>query len=99
MKKMNKEDNDRYQNQPWYIKLWRRRYYLLIPYFTIVCYLYNIFMVSKNEERLSLNKCWKINIGLAQMKMKWYYDWNEMKEKLDKIDKIKDGQNRLNKNV
>ncbi len=56
-------------------------------------------MVSKNEERLSLNKCWKINIGLAQMKMKWYYDWNEMKEKLDKIDKIKDGQNRLNKNV
>lgn len=95
-KKMNKEeDNDRYQNQTWYIKFWRQRYYLLIPYCVITCYLYNIVKVSC-EDRLSFIECWKIHIGLAQMKMKWYYTWEEVTERLNNITSGEDNDHASN---
>jgi hypothetical protein len=71
---MNKDK--RYQNQPWYIKLWRRRFYLLIPYRTATIYWYN----RKEEDKISFKNCYSIAIGLAQVNMNWVYDWEEIKD-------------------
>jgi len=68
--------NDRYQNQPWHIKLWRRRFYLPIPFNALS------LKISHPEDPMALH--WRLAIGLAQSKMKWYYDWEEVKGRLFK---------------
>lgn len=81
--KVNKLDN-RFQYQKWYVKLWRLRYYLLIPYFTLS------FYFSKNNKKtlsnwLSFRTCWSLSKGIAQSDMKWYYTTEEVfgREDLD----------------
>lgn len=64
----------RYQYQPWYIKLWRRRHYLRIPFMA-----FRIWIGSK--ERFDV--CWSLSTGLVQGDMKWYYTWEETKERLN----------------
>ena len=61
--------DDRYQNQKWYVKLWRRRHYLLIPKMA-----FSIWLGGRNP-----GHCWDIAAGLAQSKMKWYFTWEEVK--------------------
>lgn len=61
----------RYQYQPWYIKLWRRRYYLPVP-----------FKVLKSKLRHpneSWTALWSIHIGLAQCAMQWTYKLEDLK--------------------
>jgi len=65
---------DRYQYQPWYVKMWRRRHYLRIPFVA-----FKMWIQSKEEFGL----CWSLAIGCAQADMKWYYTMEEVFERLD----------------
>ena len=69
---------DRYQCQPWYIKLWRRRWYLTIPYWTIRAWL------NSNNHGFDFRVLWGITTGMAQSQMKWYYTSEESKARLEK---------------
>jgi len=66
--------DNRYQYQKWYIKLWRRRHYLLIP-FTV----FNIWRAGEPWEF-----AWGVAIGIAQCNMNWVHDWDEVAERLNK---------------
>ena len=68
-------EKDRYQYQSWYIKLWRRRYYLTIPFTAL-----SIWVRVGERFRFA----WSISIGLAQSKMNWLYDWEEVRGRLEK---------------
>jgi len=61
------DKSDRYQYQPWYIKLWRRRYYLSFP-----VRFWKIW--SYKEHPVSFAQAWSITIGLICCDMKWVYD-------------------------
>lgn len=72
-------------------KLWRYRWYLLLP-FVWLRIKFSI-LITKNTEELGMtNKnIWKLSKGLMQSKMKWYYTMDEvmgsLKEKM--VDKTK----------
>ena len=72
---------DRYQHQPWYVKLWRRRHYIPIPLVALRIY-WAGRKVRADEPafRIALS----IAIGLAQVKMNWLHDWSEIRERLGK---------------
>lgn len=70
--------DDRYQYQKWYVKLWRRRHYLMIPFVA-----FNIWRTSKGTE---FAFCWTLATSLAQVKMKWHYSWSEIKKKFEKYE-------------
>jgi hypothetical protein len=72
------EEKDRFQHQPWYIKLWRYRYYILIPLYTI-----QIYFKTKTKWNLTLKQAWSIEKGMAQVKMNWLYSWEEVKKRLN----------------
>jgi hypothetical protein len=63
-------------------KLWRYRWYLLLP-FVWLRIKFSI-LISKNTEELGMtNKnIWKISKGLMQSKMKWYYTMDEVMSNL-----------------
>ena len=69
--------NSLFQDQPWYIKLWRYRHYLRIPYSTII-YRYRSKIAEKNWKY-----AYSIAIGDAQIKMRWVYTLQEVKEYLE----------------
>jgi len=84
-------DEKRFQDCSKLEKLWRYRHYLLIPFSFFYSWLYTKMYeffgdkISCREEWiLSARDCWSISIGMAQVKMKWYYEWKEVKESLDK---------------
>ena len=62
---------DRFQNQPWYIKLWRLRWYLKIPFHTITYRFKSKFTDGEWK------KAYSLAIGDAQYKMKWIYTLQE----------------------
>lgn len=76
-------------------KLWRYRWYAIIP----VKYLYynylRPFKVLELDDignhtgsyRLKGKNLWKILIGDAQGHMKWYYTMKEVRERIDKLKK------------
>jgi hypothetical protein len=72
------DKQDRYQYQPWYIKLWRRRHYILIPFSAFKMWARGVF------DKCQFRFCWSIAKGIAQCNMNWVYDWEEVKERLDK---------------
>lgn len=61
----------RYQECSLPVRIWRRRYYLPIPFLTIYWY----FTTPH-----PLNWCWSIAIGNAQVKMRWVYTLDEVKD-------------------
>lgn len=67
---------NRYQNQPWYIRLWRRRWYLVIPYSAITSWWSQLC----THDPITFKHCWGIAIGLTHMQMKWYYTSEEVFE-------------------
>jgi len=70
----------RYQNCNIVEKIWRRRWYLLIPYHTFRFYYYTR---KKSSFRMSLRHCYKLAVGMAQYKMNWMYGWKEVKERIE----------------
>ncbi len=57
---------DRYQHQPWYIRLWRRRWYLMIPWY------------AWGFRKITDFPAWSIAKAVAQGKMGWYYTMDEV---------------------
>ena len=89
----------RYQECNRIEKVWRRRWYIVIPFIAAYNYLsrQKIFLdVSINNELkhtdifeyMSWKMCWRIALGIAQSNMKWYYTSEEVFERLNK--KLKD---------
>jgi hypothetical protein len=73
--------SDKYQDQPWYIKLWRRRYYLMIPFVALRIY----FAAKKQEDNefpVWFKHAWSIATGLAQGKMNWTVEWAEAEARI-----------------
>jgi hypothetical protein len=68
--------DNRFQFQPWYVKLWRLRYYLLIPYEALINY-----MRGSGSFRMA----WSIAIGEAQIEMEWWWTSEEVMERLKRI--------------
>lgn len=73
-----KDLNKRFQNQPLYIRLWRRRHYWYVPIDAFRTWWYN-----RNDPDMDFQICWGIAVGSAQLKMKWYYTWDEIKADLE----------------
>jgi len=86
--KTEQKEELRFQECPWYIQVWRYRWYLLIPWWTV-----QNKLTPWREEDGSLAKeepwnTWRVSlslaIGTAQGKMKWYYTLEEVMKSLDK---------------
>ena len=70
---------NRYQLQPWYVRLWRRRYYLPVPFKTFRVWFKNRGRVEDDGFTYPFGLCWSLEIGLAQSKMEYYWTWDEVK--------------------
>jgi len=70
-----------YQYNYWLVKLWRRRWYLLIPLEALYSYLYIYFSHVKDKEFYSFEICWSIACGMADCRMEWLLDWEDLKDK------------------
>lgn len=59
-------------------KLWRYRWYLLLPFVWLGIKI--SVLISKNTDELNLSNknIWKISKGILQSKMKWYYTMEEV---------------------
>lgn len=73
---------DRYQFQPWYVRIWRRRHYIPIPFRALRFWCASL--EGGGHSYLSFRSCWSIAKGLAQGRMNWVYDWSEVKMRMDK---------------
>jgi hypothetical protein len=69
--------DDRYQFQPWYIKLWRRRHQLVIPYMT-----FRYCWVGDWPGIDTWKLAWRVAVGEADYRMNWLYTLEEVKERL-----------------
>lgn len=82
--------SNRFQHQPWYIKLWRFRWYLLIPFNAIKFYWHEhtrpLRPEFKADWRMTFAQCWGLATGCAQIPMNWIYDWEELKPRQSKWD-------------
>lgn len=67
------------------VKIWRYRWYLLIPFQWLDTRIRYQFSKDKNEDDDYIYtgvNLFKLLVGSAQMKMKWYYTSEEVFEKL-----------------
>jgi len=71
---------DRFQNQKWYVKLYRLRWRLLIPYWFLVVWWDNL--IGKN--RLKTKLLWRVAKSVADSKMKYWYTQEEVFGKIKK---------------
>jgi hypothetical protein len=72
---------NRYQNQPWYIKLWRWRWNLMVP----VWFLRRVGHQWVDGYPLHPKFTWSICRGTAHHKMDWWYTWEEVDARLQKV--------------
>lgn len=74
-------DPDRYQFQSWWVRLWRRRYYIPVPIRAL-----RVWWASRRDDQpLTYLDCLSICIGAAQIPMKWYHTWDEVADRLEKL--------------
>lgn len=71
---MNQQD-DRYQNQPFYIKFWRMRHYLMVPFY----FIYGIFFGWRTSF------AWAIAVSRCQADMKYYFTQEEVLSEVKEI--------------
>jgi hypothetical protein len=64
----------RYQHQPWYIKLWRNRWTLMVP----VWFLRRIGLKWDDGSVLPPAHVWSLARGTAHHKMDWWYTMDEV---------------------
>jgi len=64
----------RFQDQPWYVKLWRYRWYLKVPYDTL-----NYWRNGKFHNG-ELGLCYSMAMGEAHYRMNWLYTLEEVRE-------------------
>ena len=77
------DNKDRFQWQPWYIKLWRCRWYLLVPYYTFKSWwpVRNKVIIHNGKEYQpeGFKNLWNVNIGLTDCRTERYWTAEEMK--------------------
>jgi hypothetical protein len=66
--------DDRFQNQPWYVRLWRRRILLRVPHRAVETWRYARAM----GKPMRFKNCWGFELGSAHHRMKWYYTADEV---------------------
>jgi hypothetical protein len=66
--------SNRFQDQPWYVKLWRYRWYLRVPYDILRIRFKSKF--ASGEFRLA----YSMAMGEAHYKMNWLYTLEEVRE-------------------
>ena len=70
--------DDRFQHQPWYVKLWRLRHYVRAPY-----YAWRFWRADQQtDDPWGWRYAWNVGIGEAQGHMNWIYTWDEVKADL-----------------
>lgn len=67
--------NDRYQHKPWWVRLWRRRWQLLVPYWALRAY-----HRDPGFYDYSFSNAWGHALGEADLKMQWWWTLEEMEE-------------------
>jgi len=69
--------NNRFQHQPWYIRLWRRRHLIPVPFLALRGWI-RCWGLPDNEFRIM----WRIAMGDACFKMQWFYTQEEVMNQL-----------------
>lgn len=98
----------RYQECNWVVKLWRRRWYLLMPFQYFYYTHIKEFRVGRDEiidgeythtdkyDVMTGKNLWKLLIGMAQGHMEWYHTMSEVEERLglfkEKLKKRQEGK-------
>ena len=80
----------RYQDCGLLEKLWRRRYYLVIPFQGISIWFMN--KINPNEFPMTLKESFFLATGIADVNMNWLYSWEDVKKRLD-LDRGKTNNN------
>lgn len=75
--------DDRYQFQSWLVRRWRDRWLVMIPVWAIRMWWGSrtrraLRQPGRYATRMQLNLCWDISCGVADLKRKWTYSWDEM---------------------
>lgn len=75
----------RFQDCPWWIRLWRRRHYWRVP---IVLWRlrrarWGMDDPDDPEQPITWQEAWAIAIGEAQVRMEWWYTWREVRDYLN----------------
>ncbi|MBF0446439.1 MAG: hypothetical protein HQL68_12725 [Magnetococcales bacterium] len=65
------------------VKLWRCRFYLAVPFTAIRMYISN-----SGHSAVNFIASWQIAVGLAQVRMQYYYEIEEVMEKLNEISTV-----------
>lgn len=91
------EKDKRFQDCNWLVKLYRYRWYLLIPFewsITRVRYHFSKYKNDSDDALYTGKNLLSLLIGIAQYKMNWYYTSEEVFERFDiKRNKKKDEKN------
>ena len=69
---------NRFQDQPWYVKLWRYRWYLKVPFDTV-----RIYFANKKFVEDKLYFAYSLAMGEAHIKMNWLYTMDEAMKVLE----------------
>jgi hypothetical protein len=70
--------DNRYQCQPWYIKLWRMRWHLMVP----VWFLRRVGLKWSDGTVLYPKFVWSLARGTAHWKMEYWYTMEEVEERI-----------------
>jgi hypothetical protein len=62
--------SDRYHLQPWYVKLWRLRKLLFVPYCALKFWYYSKFSLKEFYGDMSFGNCWSLARGDADIAMR-----------------------------
>lgn len=64
-------ETESFNNKPFYVKLWRYRWFVRVPYDTLI-----IYYTTEYDER-SLKRSFEIAMLEANYRMKWHYIFEE----------------------
>ncbi len=64
----------RFQSQPWYIKLWRLRWRLVVPFEAL--WLFAKWALLRSP--CALGHAWDMAVGLSDMRMRYWLTWREI---------------------
>ena len=77
------DKDDRYQYQPWYVKLWRKRHILPVPFRALRWWMKALQKPLYDENgyrRDTFYICYSIERGMADYNMKHYYTLEEVQQ-------------------
>jgi len=70
--------SNRFQDQKWYVKLWRYRWYLRVPYDTL-----RIYIKNRKTHKDEFYVAYSIAMGEAHYRMNWLYSMEEAMKVLE----------------